>query len=169
MHEHLLPFRSIPKTVDVFFAGRVRDSSSIRVRGLDELLALRNEGVTVDIPDRGVAPAEFYERCARAWLVWSPEGFGWDCFRHYEAPACGAVPLINQPTIERHAPLLAGEHALYYDPEPGGLTRAVDAALADKPGLARIAAAGQAHVMAHHTPEALARHVVQAGRALTRS
>ena len=98
--------------------------------------------------------------------MWSPEGFGWDCFRHYEVPACGSVPLINQPTIERRAPLIAGVHALYYDPEPGGLTRAIQAALADKPALARIAAAGQAHVMAHHTPGALANYVVNSARRL---
>ena len=96
----------------------------------------------------------------------SPEGLGWDCFRHYEAPACGSAPLINQPWLDRHAPLIAGEHALYYDVEPGGLTRAVTAALADKPALAKMAAAAQAHVMAHHTPQALARYVVEAAREL---
>jgi hypothetical protein len=73
---------------------------------------------------------------------------------------------MNQPPIERHAPLLAGEHALYYDPEPGGLTRAVTAGLADKDALGRIAAAGQAHIMAHHTPAALARYVVESARRL---
>jgi hypothetical protein len=62
--------------------------------------------------------------------------------------------------------LADGEHALYYDVEPGGLARAVRAALADKPALARIAAAARAHVMAHHTPQALARHVVETARAL---
>ena len=68
---------------------------------------------------------EFYQRAARAWLVWSPEGLGWDCFRHYEAPACGSVPVINQPNIERHQPLVHGEHAFYYDRSPGELTRTI--------------------------------------------
>ena len=124
------------------------------------------QGVSVDRSEKPLPPAEFYARCAAAWLVWSPEGLGWDCFRHYEAPACGSVPLINQPSIDRHQPLIGGEHAIYYDPEPGGLTRAVLAALADKPALARIAAAGQAHVAAHHTPDALARYIVETARAL---
>jgi hypothetical protein len=162
----LLPLAPRDKQVDVFFSGRVEGSSTLRARGLAELRALAEQGVTVDIPDRPLPPAEFYERCAAAWLVWSPEGLGWDCFRHYEAPACGSVPLINQPSIDRHQPLLAGEHALYYDPEPGGLTRAIDTALADKPVLQRIAAAAQAHVMAHHTPTALAHHMVETSRTL---
>jgi hypothetical protein len=165
--EDLLPLPASPeKRVDVFFSGRVTGSSTLRARGLAELKALEREGVSLDIPDAPLPRPQFYERCAAAHLVWSPEGLGWDCFRHYEAPACGAVPLINQPWLDRHAPLLAGEHALYYDVEPGGLTRAVKAALADKPALAHIAAAAQAHVMAHHTPTALAEYVVAEARRL---
>jgi hypothetical protein len=159
--EGLLPIPPTEKRADVFFAGRIEGSSSVRPRGLAELRALAAHGVRLDIPDSPLPQAEFYRRCAASWLVWSPEGFGWDCFRHYEAPACGAVPLINLPTIERHAPLIHGEHALYYAPEPGGLTRAITEGLLDKPALTRMANAGQAHVMAHHTPRALATYVVE--------
>jgi len=164
-----LPLPPQPKTADVFFLARVDGSSTVRARGLVELRALADHGVVVDIPDAPLPRAEFYRRCAAAQLVWSPEGYGWDCFRHYEALACGSVPLINQPTIDRHQPLTAGEHALYYDPEPGGLTRAIRAALQDKPALARIAEAGRAQVMAHHTPFALARYAVETARALART
>lgn len=157
----LLALAPVAKTADVFFAGRVKGSSSLRERGFAELEALRDAGVTVDIPDTPLPPDEFYRRCSAAWLVWSPEGFGWDCYRHYEAPVCGSVPLMNHPSIERYAPLRHGEHALYYDPEPGGLTRAIQAALADKARLTRIAAAGRAHVLAHHTADAIARYVVE--------
>lgn len=162
----LLPLSAREKRSDVFFSGRIADSSTLRAQGLAELRALAGQGVAIDIPEAPLPREAFYQRCAEAWLVWSPEGFGWDCFRHYEAAACGSVPLINQPTIERHAPLLAGEQALYYEPEPGGLTRAVEAALADRAALSRIAAAGQAHVMAHHTIDALARHIVDSARAM---
>jgi hypothetical protein len=164
--ESLLPLPAADKRTDVFFSGRIAGSSTLRARGLAELRALAPEGVRLDIPGAPLAQPEFYARCAAAHLVWSPEGLGWDCFRHYEAPACGSVPLINQPPLDRHAPLADGEHALYYDVEPGGLARAVSAALADKPALARIAVAAQAHVMAHHTPQALARHAVETARAL---
>jgi hypothetical protein len=155
----LLPLDDRPKQADVFFAGRTDGSSTVRPRGLAELKALASEGIAVDIAEAPLDPAAFYERCARAWLVWSPEGLGWDCFRHYEAAACGSVPLINLPTIERHRPMVEGEQALYYEPEPGGLARAIRSALADKPRLARIAAAAKTHVLSRHTPDALARYV----------
>lgn len=162
----LLPVPPQEKRADVFFAGRVAGSSTLRTRGLAELKALASRGLVFDVPDAPLPRDVFYRRCAAAWLVWSPEGLGWDCFRHYEAAACGSAPLINQPAIERHAPLIGGRHALYYDAEPGGLTQAVMTALADTARLARIGAAGQAHVMAHHTPAALARHIVDTARAL---
>ncbi len=149
------------KTTDVFFAGRVTGSSTIRARGWSELQALAAEGrIRLDIPEQRLPLAEFYRRCASAWLVWSPEGLGWDCFRHYEAPLCFSTPVINSPLIDRHAPLIAGEHAVYYDPEPGGLSRAVLRALSDKPSLARMAEAARSHLLACHTRDALARHVV---------
>jgi hypothetical protein len=160
----LPPEPPVEKTVDVFFRATVEGSSTAREKGLAELRALTAQGVIVDLPETALPREEFYRRCAAARLVWSPEGLGWDCFRHYEALACGSAPLINNPSIDRHAPLIGGEHALYYDPEPGGLTRAVLAALADKPALARIAEAGRAHVLERHTPAALARYVVETAR-----
>jgi hypothetical protein len=159
----------LEKQADVFFAGRVEGSSSLRAQGLAELTALRTRGVTVDIPEQPLPREAFYRRCASAWLVWSPEGYGWDCFRHYEALACGSVPVINAPSIERYAPLAAGEHALYYDVEPGGLTRTILEALADKPGLKDIARRGREHVLAHHTPSAIARYVVETAKATPRT
>jgi hypothetical protein len=163
----LLPQPDRPKTADVFFAGRIDGSSTLRTRGHAELKAMQAQGVIVDIPEAPLPLEAFYERCAAARIVWSPEGFGWDCYRHYEAAACGAAVLINTPTIDRYAPLIGGEQAIYYDPEPGGLTRAVTAALSDPDALARIATAGRAHVMARHTVDALARYVVETGRAFS--
>lgn len=151
----------VPKTTDVFFAGTIAATSTVRSRGLAQLLALRARGVTVDVPDRPVPRAEFLARCAAAHLVWSPAGFGWDCGRHYEAALCGTVPLMNLPTIERYAPLEDGVHAVYYAIEGDGLARAVLGALADRPRLAAMGAAARAHVLAHHTHEALCRHIVR--------
>lgn len=151
---------STEKSTDVFFAGLVDGSSSVRTRGMHELMALSQRGIVVDIPQARLPPEEFYRRCARAWLVWSPEGLGWDCFRHYETAACGSVPVINQPTIERHAPLLDGIHAVYYAAEEGGLTRAIVAALADKARLTAIAEAGRAHVLQHHTQAGIVHYVI---------
>lgn len=155
------PVGCVDKTTDIFFAGRTDASSSVRQRGLAELMALRDRGVVVDIAEAPLPRAEFYRRCAQARLTWSPEGLGWDCFRHYEAAACGSVPLMNQPTIERHKPLLQGIHAVYYDIEQGALTRAVGEALADKPRLEVMGRAAREHVLACHTPTAIAQHVVR--------
>jgi glycosyltransferase involved in cell wall biosynthesis len=157
----LLPMGAQEKTVDVFFVGDTEASSTVRASGMQELISLRDRGVIIDIPPSRLPRHEFYRRCARAWLVWSPEGLGWDCFRHYEALACGSVPVINQPSIERHKPLVAGEHAFFYDPVPGELTRTIAGALANRDRLRAIAKAGMSHVMTHHTADALARYVVE--------
>ncbi len=74
---------------------------------------------------------------------------------------CGSVPLLNQPTIERYQPLLHDKHAVYYDIEEGGLTSAAVNALADEPRLEAMGRAARAHVLAHHTPPAIARHIVR--------
>lgn len=157
----VLPDRAATKSADIFFIGRVEGSSTVRARGFAELMELRRRGYVVDIPDKPLPLAEFHQRCARAWLTWSPEGLGFDCFRHYEAAASFSVPLINHPPIERHCPLRQGEHALYYDIEPGGLMRAAEAALADRPRLEQMAAAAREHVLTHHTTPALVRYVVE--------
>ncbi len=157
------------KTVDVFFAGQIDPSSTVRSDGLAQLRALAAEGYVIDVVADRLPYEEFARRMARAWLVWSPEGFGWQCFRHFEAPLAGSVPLINLPRILRDHPLADGVHALYYAAEGDDLRRAIVAALADKPRLARIAEAGRAHVLAHHTFEALcARVIAESGVAAPR-
>lgn len=152
--------RRAEKTADVFFAGLVDGSSTVRRQGIAEIRRLAAEGVRVDAPTERLPPGEFWDRMSRAWLTWSPEGLGWDCFRHYESLACGSVPLINTPSIERYEPLADGVHAFYYSVEPGGLVRCISRALADKDRLRAMATAGAEHVLRNHTPRALAEHVV---------
>src|SRR5262249_35094315 len=147
--------------VDVFFAGQIDPSSTVRGDGLAQLQALAAEGYVIDVVGDRLPFAEFARRMARAWLVWSPEGFGWQCFRHFEAPLAGSVPVIHRPRILRDHALEDGVHALYYEADGDGLRRAVVAALADKERLARIAAAAREHVLAHHTFEALCARVVE--------
>ena len=165
-NDHLknIPARPLPaaeKTADVFFAGRIVGSATTREHGLDEVRALQDKGIRVDIPDRELSVAEFLDRCARAWLVWSPEGFGHECFRTYEAAACGAVPIVNRPTIHQYRPLRDREHCYLYDVEPGGLTRVIEAALEDRDRLMAMSVAAQDFVLAHHTHAALAHYVAE--------
>jgi glycosyltransferase involved in cell wall biosynthesis len=157
--EAMLPDRPRDKTVDVFFAGDPRGLPA-RENGLAELAELRAQGVVVDVPDRRLDRQEFYQRCAGARLVWSPEGYGWDCFRHYEAAACGSVPLINYPSIQRYRPLQDGTHCLYYAPEPGGLSQAILGALQDKAKLAAMAENARDHATRFHRREIIGRHIV---------
>jgi hypothetical protein len=147
------------KIHDVFFSGATH-TTSVRQKGLPELLALRDAGVRVHIPETRLSREDFLATCARSWIVWSPEGQGWDCYRHYEALMADSVPLINSPTIERHQPFIHGEHCLYYRPEAGGLTEAVTRALADRDALLKIAAQGREHIKLHHSRGQLVRHVL---------
>ena len=147
------------KIHDIFYIG-ANHTSTVRQEGLKELKALQAAGVGVHLPEKRMPMPEFFRTCAQSWLIWSPEGQGWDCHRHYEALMLGSVPLINQPTIERHKPFIHGEHCLYYRTEPGGLTETITRALADRAALTRISAQGRAHVLQHHTRSQLARHVL---------
>ena len=150
---------TVEKTADIFFAGDTFPSSTLRTDGIKELLALREEGIRVDIPETPLDRATFMRRMAGAWLAWSPAGYGWDCLRHYEAAEVGTAPVINNPTIHRYAPFRDGEHCLFYAVEPGELSACVRRALADKPRLTAIAARARAHVEAHHTFRARAEHI----------
>lgn len=158
----LEPIEPVEKTADVFFAGDVFPNSTVRSDGIKELLALREEGIVVDIPDGRLDRETFQKRLAGAWLGWSPAGYGWDCYRHYEAAVLGTVPLINYPTLKRYQPLVEGEHCLFYGVEPGGLAQTIRTALGDKERLKQISVQAQAHVLDHHTFVARAEHVAAA-------
>jgi glycosyltransferase involved in cell wall biosynthesis len=154
------PTAVAPKTTDVFFAGEIAGGAWPRERAAAELRALAAEGIALDMPQERLPRAEFDRRMAQAQLAWSPAGFGWHCFRHAEAAAAGAVPLMPYPTVETAAGFVHGTTALFYDPRPGGLAEAVRAALADPPRLEGIAAAARAHALACLTPEAVAARVL---------
>ncbi len=150
------------KTNDVFFAGSVADNSTLRTSGARELQCLAEQGVRIDMPRERLPADEYLRRMSRAWLTWSPAGLGWDCYRHYEAPQCLSVPIINYPTILRYQPLEDGVHAYFYAPEPGGLGRAIRNALLDKDKLRQMAVAGRAHVLQYHVGPAFCARVVEA-------
>src|SRR5262245_36202939 len=155
------PPAPVSKDIDVFFAGRLSGSSTVRERGADELAQLSSRGLRIEISDGPMSPSEYLARCARAWLVWSPEGYGWDCFRAYEAALAGSVPLVSRQTIERHKPFVDNEHCIYYDVEAGQLTQTIQRALSDRDRLLTMATAARDHVLRHHTSQALAEYVAQ--------
>lgn len=147
------------KKTDIFYAGK-NHTTTVRARGLQQLEKLQQLGYRVDIPEKPIPHDEFLRRCAEAWIVWSPEGQGWDCHRHYEALSVGSVPLINYPTIERYQPLEDGTHCLFYAIEGDGLVNVVRRALESKDRMRQIATAGYHHIFRWHTHEALTRYLI---------
>jgi hypothetical protein len=172
-----LPVHREEKTHDVFFAGAV--NSDVRRGELPLLETLRASGVRVCQPASHLPHQEFLRMCARSWLVWSPEGLGWDCFRHYEAAAAGSVPVINVPSITCDRPLMHGQHAIYYasecrDPSrihgdfrhiTDGLVPTVLQALKDRASLAAMGQEARAFVLREHTHEALVRRLMETAAA----
>ena len=148
------------KTADVFFAGQIAGSSTLRQSGAAELIGLTSHGVNLDFATGRLPLADFLTRAAAARLVWSPEGYAHECFRHYEAAAVWSVPVINTPGIERLKPLLPGIHAICYGVEPGGLSRAVVTALRGPERLLVMGRAARRHALRYHSPAALARYVL---------
>src|SRR5262249_12475819 len=108
---HISPTRELSpmpfpeKNIGLFAAVSGHDSSTVRIEGLAELRALSARRNDIVIAEHRMRHEEFLDHMARAWLTWSPEGFGWDCGRHYEAAAFYSIPVINHPTIVRYRPL----------------------------------------------------------------
>ncbi|PTX92232.1 hypothetical protein DB346_25175 [Verrucomicrobia bacterium LW23] len=154
----------IEKTTDVFFAGAMGYAWEREV-GRHKLAKLRDEGYRIDLhcitPGVPSLPQdEFLRRCSQAWLVWSPEGAGWDCMRHYWAPLIGSVPLMNHPDTHRYMPLTDGINGLYYAVEGDDIQRVVRMALQDKEKLRAMAAAGRDFVLQYHTHARLADYLI---------
>lgn len=149
---------AVEKIHDIFYAG-ANHTSTVRSQGFQELKALSASGLKIQLPEERLSRPDFYRACAQSWLVWSPEGQGWDCYRHAEALLLGSVPVINSPTIKLCWPLIDGEHCFYYTPEPGGLTRVLERILADKDRLKEMSAKGRAYVLKHHRRSAFTRYI----------
>ena len=153
------------KSVDVFAALTLEGGTTVRNQGIEQLRRLADTGLVLDIVEGRVAQSEYMARMARAWLTWSPEGLGWDCFRHYEAPLVCSVPVINSATITRYAPLQDGVHAIYYQPdESDSLSEKIQSALADKNRLQLMAETARSHVLKFHVrPRPLADRLLRFG------
>ena len=162
--ENWAQLHAVEKKTDVFFAGAAHYSWA-RLEGRRLLEEMQEEGFKIDLHLTGegnerLPQEEFLRRCAQAWLVWSPEGAGWDCARHYWAPLMGSVPLLNHPDTRRHQPLMEEIHAFYYGVEGDDIKRVVRRALQDKARLRQMAADGEAFVRRYHTHTALADYMI---------
>jgi len=168
-HEPVPEQMPVPeKSVDVFVAITLEGGTTVRNEGIERIRKLAASGLVLDIVEGRIEHSEYMERMARAWLTWSPEGLGWECFRHYEAPLVYSIPVINSPTIIRYAPLQDGVHAIYYQAdEPCSLGDKIISALADKERLRRIAQTARSHVLKFHVrPRPLADALLRIGLGL---
>jgi len=134
---------------DIFFAGDLHEKG-FRGRLVGELQTLaRGRGWKVLLKDR-LPHGEYLECLESSRLCLSPPGMGWDCWRHYEAMLAGSIPVMPYPTILQYQPPRDGEHCLYFAPEPGGLTRCLERALAAPERLPSMAIAGRQLVTEYH-------------------
>jgi hypothetical protein len=158
-----------PKVTDIFVGVSADGLSTVRDQGTAQLRVLAKQGIIVDFAEQRLEYRAYMQRMSHAWLSWSPEGLGWDCFRHYEAPLAWSVPIMNSPTITRYMPLLDGVHGFYYQPDDErSLAQVIKSALADKVRLEAMATEARRHVLAFHLkPRPFADLIV--GAALERS
>lgn len=173
-----LPQETETKKYDLFFSGDT--STAVRRREFPLLEKLRELGVRVHQPDTRLTQQEFLKVCAQSYLVWSPEGAGWDCFRHYEAAASGSVPVMNVPSITCYQPLVHNRHALYYVSEfrdksisgPAfqdvreGFVSTVTKALEDRQRLEQMGKAAREFVLRNHTHGAIVNHIIHTAESL---
>ncbi len=145
--------------IDIFFAGAL--CNRIRTDALEAAHSLSAHGLRVATPCTPLPYPEFMAALARSWLVLSPEGHGWDCYRHYEACLAGSVPVISRPRYHRRLYLEDGVHCFYYDADRASLADQLRALLVDKGRLVRMAEAGRRHVLANHTRSAVARYMLK--------
>jgi hypothetical protein len=162
---------SVAKQYDIFCSVQPGGAYALRAeRYVQQLRDLEQQGYRVKVIDRHLPFEEYLKACAESWLVWSPEGMGWDCWRHYEVAAARSVPVINYPSIIRHAPMRHGVHAIFYDPASHGLKDAVIDALRDKGNLLTMASNARQLVIEHHTyNKQLARIVEECLRSSSRT
>jgi hypothetical protein len=144
---------------DIFFAGET-DHSTVRLAGLEIFSQLASEGFRVHILSSRVPEAEFLTLLSESWLVWSPEGSGWDCYRHYETCLAGSVPVMNLPSINRYAPLKHGVHCFFYAMEGDELATTIRNALTDKARLLQMGQEARNFVHTRFTRAALGAYIV---------
>jgi hypothetical protein len=133
------------KKWDIFYVGD-NPKTTVRTSGVKILMQLGERGYKVHLPKKSISQEEFFQCIEESWLVWSPEGSGWECGRHYEAIVHGAVPVINYPTIHRYKPFLDRVHAFYYGCEEKHLLEVIEAALQNRNNLLSMIQCGRRHL-----------------------
>lgn len=150
----------VERTIDLFFAGDFRHRP-IREMGRAALMKLEGEGFRIHISEEQYPEGVFHEYCARSLLCWSPEGFGSDCYRHYEIGACGSVPLRKHSPLYPYAPLRESLECVYYAHESFDLYEVARRALSQPDQLLRMGRQAQQRVHDFHRYSRLAAYMLR--------
>jgi len=98
----------------------------------------------------GIVPKEEYLELLQRWkLMVCTESFGCETFRHYEAGAAGAIPLVNWPYATNYMPFQPDVHAIYFSLIGDDFERTVARALADPAKLEEISRNTRAFTIQH--------------------
>ena len=147
------------KKIDVFFAGNFANRPT-RKLGQDALLKLKDDGFRVHISEEIYPKDVFYEFCAQSLICWSPDGFGSDCFRHYEIGACGSVALRKHSSLFQYAPFRENVECLYYLHEGADIYAVTKKALSNPDHLRVMGKQAQRLVADFHRHSRLANYVL---------
>jgi hypothetical protein len=147
------------KKIDVFFAGQFANRPHRQI-GRDALLKLKADGFRVHISEENYPEEVFHEYCAESLLCWSPEGFGADCYRHYEIAACGSVPLRRHSPLFPYAPMRENVECIYYLHESFDLYDAARTALREPDRLVPMGRNAQERVRDFHRYSRLAEYIL---------
>lgn len=150
----------VVKDIDLFFGACL--NSEPRRHALAELRKLEADGHRVCIQEARLPLPEYFAMLARSYLVVSPQGYGYHCFRHYEAMLAGSVPVINEAPGAVAGDLQNGHNCIIYGGENGGLAKAAATALADRESLATQGSRLRGWVMKEHSAQATGRYLLSA-------
>jgi hypothetical protein len=147
------------RDIDVFFAGDV--NSEERRSAIAAMRGMEAEGYRVYIASRRLDLQEYMALMSRSWLTLSPQGFGYNGFRHYESMLVGSVPLINQSQPPILNDFVHGENCWLYSHEAQDIQHVARTALQDKQRLLRIAGGLRQFAEEHHSIRAVGRYLLK--------
>ncbi|HZZ72829.1 MAG TPA: glycosyltransferase [Pirellulales bacterium] len=147
------------KDIDLFFAGAV--NSEERRAALAEVRKLEPEGVRVRIVEGRLPFPEYLDLMSRSWLTLSPQGYGYNGFRHYESMLVGSIPVINRSEPPIMHDFVPGENCFLYAPGASDLNQTIRRALANKLQLQTMAQGLREFVLERHSLAGVGRYLLR--------
>lgn len=158
IEKYQVPFQS-ERDFDVFFAGAV--NSDQRRASLDMVQRLSSEGYRLKIVESHLPFEEYLWLMSRSWLTLSPQGYGYNGFRHYEAMLVGSLPLINRSDPPIVNDFRHGDNCFLYSMARGDLLDVIRSALTNKGRLLQMAVALRNQVIENHSIRAVGSYLLQ--------